>query len=93
MISFRRTDSVPLGSDFAIAQDGQDYFGISEEFVLNFFPFEQRINRRFALLADSVPEETESFQMSLSTQGSPSFYSADMLFSRTFIVIEDNDSN
>ena len=36
-ISFYRTDSVPLGSGYAIARDGQDY-RIAEAFLLDFFP-------------------------------------------------------
>ena len=43
-------------------------------------------------MADTVLEATEAFQISLSTQRLPSFYSADMLFSRAFVVIEDDDS-
>ena len=90
-ISFYRTDSVPLGSGYAIARDGQDY-RIAEAFLLDFFPSEQRINQHLVLMADTVLEATEAFQISLSTQRLPSFYSADMLFSRAFVVIEDDDS-
>ena len=92
VISFQRTDSVPQGSGFAIAQDGQDYSGISPEFPRSFFPFEQRIDLPFQLFPDTVPEATEAFQISLSTQGSPAFDSADVLFTRTFVVIDDDDS-
>jgi hypothetical protein len=91
-ISFQRTDSVPRGSRFAIAQDGQDYSGLPQVFQRPFFPSEQRISRPFLLLADRVPEATEAFQIILSPQGSPAFDNADMLFMQTFVVIEDDDS-
>ena len=91
-IAFQRTDSVPPDSGFAIAQDGQDYSGIRETFQETFFPFQQRISITFQLLADTVPEPTEAVQLSLSTQDSPAFDSADILSTRTFIVIEDDDS-
>jgi hypothetical protein len=91
-ISFQRTDSVPQGSGFAVAQEGEDYRGISESFQRFFSPNEQRINIPFELVSDAVPEATEAVQISLSTQGSPAFDSADVLFTRTFVVIEDDDS-
>ncbi|MCG8622068.1 MAG: hypothetical protein MJE68_08765, partial [Proteobacteria bacterium] len=91
-ISFQRTDSVPQDSGFAIAQDGQDYRGIPVAFQRSFFPFQQRISILFELVADTVPEPTEAVQLSLSTQDSPAFDSADTLFTRTFLVIEDDDS-
>ena len=91
-ISFQRTDSVPQGSGFAIAQDGQDYRGIPVAFQRSFFPSQQRISIPFQLVADTAPEPTEAVQLSLSTQDSPAFDSADTLFTRTFLVIEDDDS-
>ena len=91
-IAFQRTDSVPQGSGFAIAQDGLDYRGIIQSFQLTFLPFQQRIGQPFQLLADNVLEATKAFQISLFTQDLPSFYRADMLFSQTFVVIEDDDS-
>ena len=92
MISFQRTDSVPQDSGFAIAVDGQDYVGIRQEFPRDFSPRDQRISLPFTLLADAVPEATEAFQISLSPQGSPIFDSANVLFTRTFVVIDDDDS-
>ena len=91
-ISFYQRDLVPQGSGFGIAQARQDYRGLPEVFVQTFFPFEQRFTRIFELLSDNDLEATEAFQIILSTDGSPSFYSADMLFSQTFVVIEDDDS-
>ena len=91
-ILFYRRDLVPQGSGFGIAQDGQDYSGLPEVYVRTFFPFQQRFTRIFGLLSDNILEATEAFQIVLSTLGSPSFYSAEMLFSRTFVVIEDDDS-
>lgn len=92
IISFQRTDSVPQGSDFAIAVDEVDYRGISQEFSREFSPHNQRINIPFQLLPDEVPETTKAFQISLSTQGLPAFGSADVLFARTYVVIDDYHS-
>lgn len=92
MISFQRTDSVPQGTGFGIAMDGEDYRGIMPEFQRDFFPFQQRISLPFEILADRIPEPIEAFQISLSTQGSPTFDPADVLFSQTFVVIDDDDS-
>ena len=86
-ISFRRTDSVPPGSGFAVATDGEDYTGIAQEFDRHFLPFMQRISLPFKLLADRDPELTEAFQISLSPRGSPTFDSADVLFTRTLILL------
>ena len=91
-ISFQRTDSVPQDSGFAIAVDGEDYRGILQDFLRNFLPFDQRINLPFQLLTDRVPEATEAFQISLSPRGSPTFDSANVLFTQTFVVIDDDDS-
>ena len=91
-ISFQRTNSVPQGSGFALAQVGEDYRGISVLFQRSFFPFQQRINLPFQLLPDGDPEAIEAFQISLSSQDLPAFDSVDMLFTRTFVVIEDDDS-
>ena len=91
-ISFQRTNSVPQGSGFALALDEADYSGIREAFQRTFFPFQQRISLPFQLLPDGDPEATEAFQISLLTQDSPAFDSADILFTRTFVVIDDDDS-
>ena len=90
-ITFQRTDMVPQGSGFALAHDGEDYRGILQEFPRNFSSHNQRINLPFQLLPDGDPEATEAFQISLSSQGSPAFDSADVLFTRTFVVIDDDD--
>ena len=92
MISFQRRDSVPQDSGFAIAKDREDYRGIPQEFLQDFSPRDERIHLHFQLLADSVPEATEAFQISLSPQVSPTFDSANVLFTRTFVVIDNDDS-
>ena len=92
MISFQQRDSVPQDSGFAMAEDREDYRGILQEFLRDFSPRNQCISLHFQLLADSVPEATEAFQISLSPQGSPIFDSANVLFTQTFVVIDDDDS-
>ena len=92
IITFQRMDMVPQGSGFALAHDGEDYRGILQEFSRTFAPYNQHINLPFQLLPDGDPEPTEAFQISLSSQGSPAFDSADVLFTRTFVVIDDDDS-
>ena len=91
IITIQRTDMVPAGSGFALARDGEDYRGILQEFPLSFAPHNQRINLTFQLLPDGDPEPTEAFQISISSQGLPAFDSADVLFTRTFVVIDDDD--
>ena len=88
IISFQQTDLVPQGSGFVIAQEGEDYRGILPR---PFLPSDQRLSLTFTLLADRVPERTEAFQISLSPLGSPAFNNANVLFTRTFVVIDDND--
>ena len=92
-IAFQRTNSVPQGSGFGIAQDGQDYRGLPVVIQQTFFPFQQRFTLNFILLSDNNLEATEAFQIRLSTQDYPLFYRADMLFSQTFVVIDDDDSS
>ena len=91
IITFQRMDMVPQGSGFALAHDGEDYMGILQEFPLSFTTHNQRINLPFQLLPDGDPEAIEAFQISLSNQSLPAFDSADVLFTRTFVVIDDDD--
>lgn len=93
-ISFQRTNSVPINSGFAIAEDGEDYTGIGEEFFRSFAPNLQRLGLPISLLADANPEPTEAFQLNSSPESMPTFLTPDgtMLFSQTFVVIEDDDS-
>ena len=91
ILSFQRTDSVPLGSDFAIAQEGMDYIGIGQEFTQPFGPNDQCLCLTVTLLTDRNPEPTEAFQINTSPQSLPTFNSPNVLFSRTFVMIEDND--
>ena len=94
IVSFQRTDSVPIGSGFAIAVDGEDYTGIAERFTRLFTPNLQRLDLPITLIADANPEPTEAFQLNSSPQNMPTFLTPDgiVLFSRTFVVIEDDDS-
>ena len=91
-ISFQRSDSAPPGSDFAIATDGEDYTNLRGDFTLLFFPNMQRRGISIDLLADDNPEPTEAFQISSSPDRNPTFNGPRTLFSRTFVVIEDDDS-
>lgn len=68
LLSIRVTDSAPFG--FYTATIGQDYKlpGSRRTVTSIFFPFQQRVSFTFELLADTIPEPTEAFQASVSTE-------------------------
>ena len=69
VVSFQVTDSAPSGIQSAAID--QDYrFGIAGQTSLSefFLPFQQRIPLQFELLADTFPEETEAFQVTVSSE-------------------------
>ena len=69
LVSIRVADSAPSGIQSAAID--QDYrFGIADQTSLSefFLPSQQRIPFQFELLADTLPEGTEAFQVSVSSE-------------------------
>ena len=95
LVGIQVTDSVPPGTGIqpAIIGDFFDYHlvrGDQSSVTLSFPASKSRINVPFTLLADSLPEETEAFQLaSVSPEGM--FISPETLTSETFVIIEDDD--
>jgi len=71
-------------------------YSIGEDFTadsvneLNFLPTEERKGFYFQVLDDSVPEESESFELELSTSGDQPRVTIGL--DTTTVIIVDNDS-
>ena len=103
LVSFQVTDSAP--SAIQLAAIDQDYrFGIAGQTNLSefFLPSQQRIPLRFELLADTFPEGTEVFQVTVSSKDFrdlggglvehfPTYQYPLNLTSKVFITILDDD--
>lgn len=96
LVSVQVTDSAPSG--FQTATFGQDYRVPAHTHSILFNAFEQRIPFAFTLLADTLPEGTEAFQLSVSpedtgdigggTEQFPTFRNPITLASEVFITID-----
>ena len=103
LFSFQVTDSAPFG--IQTAAFGQDYrFGSQplQTSATEFFPFQQRIPFPFELFADTLPERTEAFQVSVSLEDTrnlaggmvaefPTSLTPLTLRTEIFVTILDND--
>ena len=102
LVSFQVTDSAPSGTQSAAID--QDYRFAGEDQTRQtefFFPSQQRIPFPFELIADTLPERTEAFQISVSPEDTrdfngmveqfPTSLNPLNLSSETFITILDND--
>ena len=84
-------DFAPPNTDFAIAEFDVDYRDILRSFTTGFPPNVQRIPVSFAVLADTIPEQTEAFQINSASDGTPGFNIPNALFPQSYVVIEDDD--
>lgn len=96
LVSVQVTDSAPSG--FQAATSGQDYHVPARTRSILFNAFEWRIPFAFTLLADTLPEGDEVFQLSVSpedtgdigggTEQFPTFRNPITLASEVFITID-----
>ena len=106
LVSIQITDSAPSGTNIQAAQIEQDY-SIGQpigqtSITRDFFAFEQRIDFRFLLFTDTLPEGDEAFQASVSPEDTrdigggvveqfPTSLNPLNLASEVFITIIDDD--
>ena len=85
--------SLVAGNSSNTATEGADFAPFSNPTILDFIPDEQRLNFQIILFADDTPEGEESFQIELSLTTSVPGVSVGGggVFSRTTVVIVDDD--
>jgi hypothetical protein len=107
LVSFQVTDSAPSGTQSATIDQDYRFAGFGQTSQVEFFfPSQQRILFPFELIADTLPEGTEAFQVSVSPEDTrefvdqngmvtaetfPTSLNPENLTSEIFITILDND--
>ena len=90
-VSIQVADFPPPNTGFAIAEFGVDYGDIGRTSTTFFPPNLQRLAVSFTVFSDVIPEQTEAFQINSASDGTPDFNVPNVLFQRSYVVLEDDD--